>query len=186
MSYTTFDRFVAWRRFRAAISYVQPHSRVCDIGCGLDAAFLGYARYRISYGVGIDYQPFASRDEAIHALVQCNITDGVPFKSRTFEHAVMLAVLEHIENPRPILGEIFRILVPGGSLIMTWPQPVVDPILNFLHRTGAVSGEMESDKHQPRIPLDRLISILREIGFLEFEHRRFELGMNNLLVSWKA
>lgn len=184
MSYTHFDRFVAWCRFRAAISYVQPHSRVCDIGCGLNAAFLQYAKSRINYGVGIDYQQFSSRDVPRAALVQCDIKQGIPLSSRTFHHVVMLAVLEHIENPKPILSEIFRILVPGGSLIMTWPQPMVDPLLNLLHRAGLVSGEMESDKHQPRIPLDHLTSILKEIGFQDFRHRRFELGLNNLLVSW--
>jgi ubiquinone/menaquinone biosynthesis C-methylase UbiE len=97
----------------------------------------------------------------------------------------MLAVLEHIADPSTMLTEIFRILVPGGSLIMTWPQPLVDPILGFLSRAGMVSGEMESDHHQPRIPLDRLEAMLRKIGFREFKHRKFELGMNNLLVSWK-
>jgi ubiquinone/menaquinone biosynthesis C-methylase UbiE len=186
MSYTTFDRFVAWCRFRAAIAYVTPRSRVCDIGCGLDAEFLRYAQPQIDYGVGLDYQRFSNSRTAGFALIQCDLTQSIPLRSNAFDHAVMLAVLEHIENPRPMLAELYRVLAPGGSLIMTWPQPIVDPLLDLLHRAGAVSGEMESDKHQPRIPLERLISILSEIGFGKFKHRRFELGMNNLLVSWKS
>jgi ubiquinone/menaquinone biosynthesis C-methylase UbiE len=186
MAYTAFDRFVAWCRFRAAISHVRRHSRVCDVGCGIDAAFLRYAWPRIDRGVGIDYQPFSRRQKDCPALVQCDISRGIPLANETFDHAVMLAVLEHIQDPRPILTELFRILAPGGSLIMTWPQPIVDPILNLLHRAGAVSGEMESDKHQPRIPVDSLTAMLREIGFRDFKHKKFELGMNNLLVAWKS
>ena len=186
MAYTAFDRFVAWCRFRAAISHVRKGSRVCDVGCGIDGAFLRYARSRIGYGVGIDYQPFSPRNDDDPTLIQCDISRGIPFVSGTFDHAVMLAVLEHIEDPRSILTELFRVLAPGGSLIMTWPQSTVDPILNLLHRAGAVSREMESDKHQPRIPIDRLTSMLREAGFTRFKHIKFELGMNNLLVSSKS
>jgi ubiquinone/menaquinone biosynthesis C-methylase UbiE len=185
MAYSSFDQFVARCRFRAAISYVMPGSRVCDIGSGIDAAFLFYATARISLGVGLDYQKFSPRAAVRCRLVQCDLSYGVPLASETFDHVVMLAVLEHIENPKPTFAEIFRILKPGGSLIMTWPHSMVDPLLNLLHRLGIVSGEMESDKHQPRIPREHLISMLRQIGFREFAHKKFELGMNNLLVSCK-
>jgi ubiquinone/menaquinone biosynthesis C-methylase UbiE len=185
MSYTAFDRFIAWRRFRAAVAYVRRGSRVCDVGCGLDTAFLRYADTRISFGVGLDYQRFSARSASDPAVIRCDLTRGIPLKSGYFDHAVMLAVLEHIEDPRPMLTELFRILAPGGSLIMTWPNSMVDPILNVLHALGAVSGEMESDKHQPRIPTIGLIAILQKIGFVRFKHKRFELGMNNLLVSWR-
>jgi ubiquinone/menaquinone biosynthesis C-methylase UbiE len=185
MSYTAFDRFVAWQRFRAAVAHVRPGSRVCDVGCGLNAAFLRYANTLISFGVGLDYQRFRSGDPSAPAVVQCDLTRDLPLQSTSFDHAVMLAVLEHIESPRPMLAELFRILCPGGSLIMSWPNAIVDPLLNILHAVGMVSGEMESDKHQPRIPVDDLMTMLKEIGFKQFKHLTFELGMNNLLVSWK-
>lgn len=185
MSYTAFDRFVAWQRFRAAVSYVQPNSRVCDVGCGLEGSFLRYARSRIRAGVGLDYQELQNSERGM-LLVQCDLTRSIPLQDGVFDHAVMLAVLEHLESPQPLLAEIFRILAPGGSLIMTWPNSIVDPILNVLHSMRLVSGEMESDKHQPRIPVEHLVSMLKQIGFVRFKHRRFELGMNNLLVSWKV
>jgi hypothetical protein len=68
---------------------------------------------------------------------------------------------------------------------MTWPQSLVDPILGVLHKIGLVSREMESDEHQKRIPLADLLAMLKQIGFTEFLHRRFELGLNNLLVASK-
>lgn len=185
MSYTVFDRFVAWRRFRAAIQYVKPRSRVCDVGCGIEASFLRYAQSQISWGLGLDYQSFEGSDARHLPLVQCDLTRGIPLTGGQFNHVVMLAVLEHIANPEPLLTEIFRILVPGGSIIMTWPEGIVDPILNILHAARIVSGEMESDQHQVRIPLSELIATLKKIGFIRFRHRRFEVGLNNLLVSWK-
>jgi hypothetical protein len=55
----------------------------------------------------------------------------------------------------------------------------------MLHRLGFVSKEMESEEHQQRIPLPKLEEMLRQIGYQAFFHRRFELGLNNLLVSYK-
>jgi len=103
-----------------------------------------------------------------------------------FEHVVMLAVLEHLAEPDEVLREAHRILVPGGSLIMTWPHPIVDVILDPLHRIGVVSEDMESEKHEDRIPLSRLQDMLKAIGFERFVHRRFEFGLNNLMVAFKS
>lgn len=182
MAYTTFDRFVAWCRFRAASPHIRPHARLCDIGCGLEARFLKYLDGRISLGVGLDYQVSPSDTSAI---VFADITRGLPVRSGQFDHATMLAVLEHLSDPASVLREAHRILAPGGSLIMTWPNATVDPILNVLHRVGVVSDEMESEKHERRIPLDELHAMLRQIGFDRLVHRTFEFGLNNLLVAYK-
>ena len=95
----------------------------------------------------------------------------------------MLAVLEHLRQPESVLCEAYRILSPGGSLIMTWPSEMVDPILKVLHGLGLVSDEMESDEHQKRIPVEALRRMLQAIGFRELVHRRFEFGLNHLMVA---
>jgi ubiquinone/menaquinone biosynthesis C-methylase UbiE len=180
MAYTSFDRFVAWCRFRAARPHVRPGAFVCDIGCGLDARFLKWLGSHIGGGVGLDYQVNHGAN-----VVFTDITKGLPLRSGRFDHAVMLAVLEHLAQPQDVLREAHRILAPGGSLIMTWPNEAVDPILNVLHRIGVVSNEMESEKHEQRVPLDKLETMLRDIGFERFIHHTFELGLNNLLVAYK-
>jgi SAM-dependent methyltransferase len=184
MTYTAFDRFVAWCRFRAVLPHIRPQARVCDIGCGPDAPFLHYARGRIGFGVGID-DHIAATAPTGGTLIRGDITQGLPFRSGCFDHAVLLAVLEHLSHPQPLLTEIFRILMPGGSLIMTWPAAAIDPLIRILDRVGMVSKELGSHEHQPRIPLPLLLSMLGEIRFSESRHRTFELGFNNLLVCFK-
>ena len=85
-----------------------------------------------------------------------------------------------------MLREAFRILKPGGSLILTWPQQIVDPILKFFTRLGMVAAELGLEEHQKRIPLADLRGLLTRVGFARFYHRRFELGLNNLLVAEKS
>ncbi|HUK81017.1 MAG TPA: methyltransferase domain-containing protein [Verrucomicrobiae bacterium] len=183
MSYTAFDRFVAWRRFRAALPYIRKGARVCDIGCGLDARFLQWLGPRIGVRIGLDCQVGTSTNNA--PVVVSDITKRLPVKSAQFDHTVMLAVLEHLAQPEDVLREAHRVLVPGGSLIMTWPNAAVDPILGVLHRVGVVSDEMESEKHQRRIPLDELQAMLSEVGFERFMHHTFEFGLNNLMIAHK-
>jgi SAM-dependent methyltransferase len=184
MAYTAFDEFLAWLRLRAARSHIRTQSCVCDIGCGLDAYLLRRLSGRIRLGVGLDYQLAPTGDNHVR-VVLTDITRGLPVRSAQFDHAVMLAVLEHLSEPERVLGEAHRVLVPGGSLIMTWPNSAVDPILNVLHKAGVVSDEMESEKHERRIPLENLETMLRQIGFDRFLHRTFELGLNNLMVAYK-
>jgi SAM-dependent methyltransferase len=185
MPYTAFDRFVAWCRFRAAWPYVRRHARVCDLGCGLGAEFLRWLGPGISLGVGLDVQVRGAEARG-QRVVASDITRGLPLRSGQFDHVVMLAVLEHLAKPEGVLREAYRILAPGGSLIMTWPEAVVDPLLHVFRRLRLISPEMESDKHERWIPPEELRATLREIGFDVVAHRTFELGLNNLLVAHRA
>ena len=154
------------------------------MGCGLEAAFLDYATDRIAKGVGLDDQ-VADGITRRWKRVRADLESPLPFADSEFDHVVMLAVLEHLKDPEKVLVEAFRMIAPGGSLIMTWPSAMVDPILRVLHKLRLVSDEMESDEHQKRIPLDTLQEMLRRIGFQRFVHRRFELGLNNVMAAFR-
>lgn len=184
MAYTWVDRLVARMRFRAAYPFIKPGTRVCDLGCGLEAAFLDYVADRIANGVGLDDQ-VADGAQGRWRRVCADLQSPLPFADGEFDHVVMLAVLEHLKDPEKVLAEAFRVIAPGGSLIMTWPCSTVDPILSVLHKLRLVSDEMESSEHQKRIPPDTLKQMLRRIGFQNFVHRRFELGLNNVMAAFR-
>ena len=184
MAYTAFDRFVAWCRFRAAAPHIRFQSRVCDIGCGEGALFLHHVESRLTLGVGLDEYAGESTREKI-SLIHANITVRLPPEDGQFDHVTMLAVLEHLKEPREVLTEAHRLLRPVGSLIMTWPSSIVDPILEVLTRIGVVNDELGFDQHQPRIPVARLREMLQEMGFARIENGTFELGLNNWLVAYK-
>ena len=184
MPYTGIDHFIARMRFRAAYPHIREGSQVCDLGCGLEAAFLDYASDRIAAGVGVDDQ-VEERVRGRWQRVRADLRSPLPFADWRFDHVVMLAVLEHLTEPEKVLREAYRVIAPAGSLIMTWPSAMVDPILRVLHGLRFVSDEMESDEHQKRIPVEALQQMLSRIGFQKFIHRRFEFGLNNLMVAFR-
>jgi ubiquinone/menaquinone biosynthesis C-methylase UbiE len=184
MPYTGIDKLIARMRFRAAYPHVRPGARVCDLGCGLDAEFLDYAADKIAVGVGVDDQ-VEDGMRGKWKRVRADLRSPLPLGDGEFDHVVMLAVLEHLTEPEKVLREAHRVTAPGGSLIMTWPSSLVDPILDVLHGLRLVSDEMESDEHQERIPVESLRVMLRGIGFQKFLHRRFEFGLNNLMVAFR-
>jgi len=145
-------------------------------------AFLDYAESKIARGTGLDDQVEGGtkgRWQRVHG----DLSSPLPFADGEFDHVVMLAVLEHLQQPEAVLREAFRILTPEGSLILTWPSGLVDPILGVLHALRLVSDEMESGEHQKRIPVETLRATLQKIGFRQLFHRRFEFGLNHLMVA---
>src|ERR1700752_2948948 len=121
MTYTEIGHFIAKMRFRAAYPHLRAGSRVCDLGCGLEAAFLDYASDKIAEGVGVDdqVQPGVL---GRWTRVCADLRTALPFADADFDHVVMLAVLEHLTEPEKVLREAYRVTAPGGSLIMTWPS----------------------------------------------------------------
>jgi SAM-dependent methyltransferase len=185
LAYTAFDLFVARCRFRAARPHIRAGTRVCDIGSGSHAPFLQSLGAHINLGVGLDWHVAANHALGAASLLQVDITRDLPLASNSFDHVVLLAVLEHLPQPEPVLREALRILAPGGSLVMTWPSAAVDPILWVLTRVGVIKDELGFEQHQPRIPVAALRAMLRRIGFGDMDHGTFELGLNNWLVAFK-
>ena len=158
---------------------------MCDLGCGGGAPFLKHIESRLTSGTGLD--EYVGRPPGGNiSIVHADITANLPLQSGQFDHVTMLAVLEHLTDPARVLAEAYRILRPEGSLIMTWPSPAVDPILEVLTRLKLVNNDLGFDQHQPRIPAETLKEMLREIGFTRFENGRFEMGLNNWLVAHKG
>lgn len=52
--------------------------------------------------------------------IACNAT-RLPFLDESFECVICSEVLEHIEQDQIVLQEIFRVMKPGGELILTCP-----------------------------------------------------------------
>lgn len=172
-------------RFRKIVSHVPKSSVLLDIGCGTSAAFLKFISPSIKSGIGID---FKVKNQVLGNIetVQVRLDKCLPFEDSSFEVVTMLAVLEHIQKEQDILREIYRILVPGGKLILTVPSVYSQPVLEFLAYKLKIVSEAEIRDHKRYYDRKRLRKTLVNIAeFQNFHHQYFQFRMNNFCTVVK-
>src|SRR5688500_401202 len=49
--------------------------------------------------------------------------DALPWADRSFDRITCMHVVEHLQNPRHLISEAWRVLKPGGSLYIETPAP---------------------------------------------------------------
>jgi SAM-dependent methyltransferase len=91
--------------------------RVLEIGCGTGADLLQFAKHG-AVATGIDITPghIKLARERVRNMAQVLYSDAtnMPFKNGSFDYVYSSGVLHHIDRPRLVVDEIFRVLRPGG------------------------------------------------------------------------
>lgn len=113
-----------------------PAGRGLDLGCGdgkltsiLDRIIPDDTRVWI--GVDPDYEEtrLAIKCGLYHTVHTC-LGDNIPEASGSLDFILSNSVLEHIPDVEPVIGEISRLLKPGGRLIFTVPSENFHNILS--------------------------------------------------------
>ena len=105
------------------------NGRLLDIGCG-EKPYECYRTAHISEWVGFDVPENPRAD--VHGYA-----DSLPFAGGSFDTALCTEVLEHVSEPSTAVDELFRVLAPGGHVILTVPQyfPVHEEPYDFFRYT---------------------------------------------------
>lgn len=98
---------------------------VLDIGCG-DGHFASIAYDSLPIDVGIDVMardlPEAARRVGVYRQVMYASATELPFPEGSFNTVISNCVIEHIPDNDAVLGEIARVLRPGGGFATTLPS----------------------------------------------------------------
>ena len=175
------DRFIQRLRIRKAAPYVRAGDRLLDIGC-YDGTFIEYVRSRVTRAVGIDQVAKPTEDVKV-TILRGKVPGDPRLEPGSFDCVTMLAALEHFEDPVAVSRECFRLLGPGGRLVMTVPHPVVDHIVGALVRLGVAEG-MDLEAHHG-FDVRTTEPMFTDAGFRLVTRRAFELGLNRLYVFEK-
>lgn len=93
------------------------NGNILDVGCGI-GDLLGYNKKIIGVDINPNTVAYCKNKGFDARLME---VDHLPFQSETFECVVLDNVLEHIENPKPLLNEISRVLKKKGLLVIGVP-----------------------------------------------------------------
>ncbi len=91
-----------------------------DVGTGIGANLTALPASTASFGSDISFSAL----RRAQPLGTVTVADGanLPFRSRSFGSALCTEVLEHVDDPSTVLGEIARVLRPGCLLFVTTPN----------------------------------------------------------------
>jgi SAM-dependent methyltransferase len=128
------ESFQAWPEtggFRAwlngdkgsAFRWVPRNVKVLDIGCGLGHT-LAYHQSRGCEAVGIEADDNVLAIAARYNLkITSGVFDGSQFASSYFDYVTLDQVAEHVMDPHALMHGVYRVLKPGGRVVITTPNP---------------------------------------------------------------
>lgn len=143
-----------WQRLRAVMGFVEirsPFRATLDFGCGSGVMLPFLARHsRSVVGIDLDVLPFRmmSRRLAFPDNVEVREASQSPlesFATGTFDLVTALDVLEHVSDLSATLGQLVRILAPGGCLLVSGPSE------NIFYKIGrCIAGPEYSGAYHER------------------------------------
>lgn len=159
----------SWYRFALRL-LPEPRraGRWIDLGCG-QGEFLGRTGHQSSRGLGLDFWPENARaaSRAGHPSLAADLNHPLPFRDASLDGVALIEVIEHIVRAEDLLGEIARVLRPGGWLLLTTPNAV-----HWTYRWRTLTGHPPKQEgyHYRFFTRDRLADKAAEQGF-EIEAR---------------
>jgi 2-polyprenyl-3-methyl-5-hydroxy-6-metoxy-1,4-benzoquinol methylase len=177
--------------YTLSLALEQDGGRVLDVGCS--PGHLSMALVKAGFEVqGLDlnqvwlakYAPgWPERLRITHSNLE---QDPLPFPSESFDLVIFTEVLEHIAitDPCVILGEIRRVLRPGGRMLLSTPN-----VANLSNVVALIQGENvfwppeifygSVDRHNREYTPAELVRLIEKAGFAQYA-----LGYMNTWSNW--
>ena len=146
-----------------------------DVGCG-SGTLLGVLKHRGFRPMGVDFSPEAARvaeqENGVRVLV--GSLEQAAFPDRSFDVVTLFHVMEHVANPRSVLGEVSRILKRDGAVVLQVPN--IDS-WQFKAFRAKWYG-LDIPRHVIDYSKESVLTLLRDSGFAVRRIKHFNLRDN--------
>lgn len=97
----------------------QMRGKVLDVGCG-EMPFRAYLSPKVQYQ-GLDVAEAVSFGMRDHPDIVHFDGVNIPFPDQSWDGIICTEVLEHTVDPEALIAEMYRVLRPGGTILITVP-----------------------------------------------------------------
>jgi dolichol-phosphate mannosyltransferase len=156
------QRYWQRRRHRITTFWARGSGRILDAGCG-SSVIIQSLNNAIGMDVNFDKLRFLSH-RGIPLL--SGSAFALPFKVGSFDCVISSQVIEHIRYDEVLFAELWRVLKPGGILVIGTPDyatlgwRIIEPIYGSLMPGGY------RDEHVTHYTRESLTSVLTRHGFI--------------------
>lgn len=138
--------------------------RCLDVGCGFGFLLrdLRGAGFQVE---GVDISPTAIHHagKVLSLPVREGTLEEASFGGESFDAVTALYVIEHLPDPLAFLGEVRRILRPGGVALLRWPHTT--PLVRLLRPLGVDLHLYDLPSHLLDFSPSTMKAALRGAGF---------------------
>jgi len=138
---------------------------ILDVGCGSGNNSLALAAkgHKVR-GVDISEEGIARyRSHGFDGHV-VDLESGIDYPGGTFDLVFCSEVIEHMTSPEILAGEMFRVLKPGGRLVLSTPNSAFW-LYRALGMIGFTVSELQHPKHFQFFSRRSLLKLLKNAGF---------------------
>ena len=165
------DNLRFWAPLFVDAAGIERGHRVLDVGCGTGGYSIAIAALASAEVTGVDESErfvARARNGAGPADFVVGDAERLPFADASFDRVLLSLVLHQLERPEAALGEAFRVLGAGSRVLVRTiaPEDVHDRIPErYLPAMAAADAAR-------LIPIDLLVQMLQESGFVEVSTTR--------------
>ena len=101
---------------------LEPGARLVEPGCGRGEFLAAFQEAKFDC-VGLDREPSAQQLQPDLDVRVCDVSsETFPFEDASVDVVYHKSMIEHVADPRHLMEETYRILRPGGKLIVLTPD----------------------------------------------------------------
>jgi 2-polyprenyl-3-methyl-5-hydroxy-6-metoxy-1,4-benzoquinol methylase len=181
---------VIYDRIVEIIQECDLRGRVLDYGAGIgNLTRRLWALHRFEQITGADLLPRPPDLPSAISWFCLDLNDREAVPAASFDAVIAAEVIEHLENPREVAREWYRILKPGGSLVLSTPNnESIRSLVALLIRGHFVAFDDTCyPAHITALLRKDLVRILGETGFSDVRFQFTNVGGVPKLpvVSWQ-
>jgi demethylmenaquinone methyltransferase / 2-methoxy-6-polyprenyl-1,4-benzoquinol methylase len=209
----TYDRYAAllsfgqdprWRRFLVSRIEAGPRATVLDVATGTGAVARELLAQKQCTVVGLDQSPEMLAEARRRLPASVTLIQGgaekLPFPDGAFDALTFTYLLRYVEEPAAVLGELARVVRPGGTIAgleFAVPHGLWRPFWELYVRVGLpAAGRVISPgwaevgsflgpsirEFYERFPERQLLELWWDAGIRDVRARRLSLGGG--IVTW--